>query len=162
MLLIPPGLFQPIPWDEKCFLNATTSICDKDAIGNFRHFYSEDLPAAVFVGSDGIDDCFCNDEQLNSLYRTVLYSFSTSEFNAAVAELQEYLPRLSAKGSGDDISVAAILDIDRIHKLKIFQESAYSSEIIEDEKEVSSGDTDDSNGLVEHMSDEQKEIPVNG
>lgn len=153
---------QPIPWDEKCFLNATTSICDKDAIGNFRHFYSDDLPAAVFVGSDGIDDCFCNDEQLNSLYRTALYSFSTSEFNAAVAELQDYLPRLSTKGSGDDISVAAILDLNRIQEIKIIREPTYSSEVIEDEKEVSSGETDGGKELVEYVADEQKEVPVDG
>lgn len=31
---------QPIPWDEKCFLNKTTSICGSDALRDFRHFYS--------------------------------------------------------------------------------------------------------------------------
>ena len=49
---------QPIPWNDKCFLNATTSICDSDAYDNFREIYFESLPAAAFVGSDGIDDCF--------------------------------------------------------------------------------------------------------
>ena len=35
----PEGKFvQPIPWDEKCFLNATTSICDTDALNRFRSF----------------------------------------------------------------------------------------------------------------------------
>jgi hypothetical protein len=110
---------QPIPWDEKCFLNATTSICDSKAIENFRHFYSEKLPAAVFVGSDGIDDCFQNDEQLNNLYKTVLYSFATSGFDEALTGLEEYLPRLSAKGSGDDVSIAAILDLDLIPQLDV-------------------------------------------
>ena len=75
---------QPIPWDPKCFLNATTSICDSDAIDNFRHFYSDKWPAAVFVGSDGIDDCFNNNEQLYNLYKTVLYSFATTDFNGFI------------------------------------------------------------------------------
>lgn len=113
---------QPIPWDEKCFLNATTSICDLDAIQRFRHFYSEKLPAAVFVGSDGVDDCFSNNEQFYHLYKTILYSFATTDFKEAYDGLADYLPRLSAKGSGDDVSVAALLDMDFIPKLSIVKE----------------------------------------
>lgn len=109
---------QPIPWDEKCFLNATTSICDSDALERFRYFYSDKLPVAVFVGSDGIDDCFSSDEQLNNLYKTILYSFATSPFDDAVSDLKDYLPRLSAKGSGDDVSVAAVLDLDGIGEIE--------------------------------------------
>ena len=119
----PEGRFlQPIPWDEKCFLNATTSICDSDALNRFRSFYSEKLPVAVFVGSDGIDDCFSTEQQLNNLYKTVLYSFATSEFDTAVTDLRDYLPRLSAKGSGDDVSVAAILDLDKIGQINVVKE----------------------------------------
>ena len=114
----PEGKFlQPIPWDNKCFLNATTSICDSHALDNFRHFYSERLPIAVFVGTDGIDDCFKNDEQLNNLYKTVLYSFLTTEFDEAINDLHDYLPRLSAKGSGDDVSVAVMIDFDRLNDI---------------------------------------------
>lgn len=114
----PQGRFlQPIPWDDKCFLNATTSICDSHALENFRSFYSEKLPIAVFVGSDGIDDCFKGNEQLHKLYNTVLYSFMTSEFDEAVGELEDYLPRLSAKGSGDDMSVSAIIDISKLNQI---------------------------------------------
>lgn len=113
---------QPIPWDSKCFLNATTSICDSDAIERFRHFYSDKLPAAVFVGSDGIDDCFSNNEQLYNLYKTVLYSFATTDFQEACDGLADYLPRLSAKGSGDDVSVAALLDMDLIPEIPIVKE----------------------------------------
>lgn len=119
----PEGKFvQPIPWDEKCFLNATTSICDSDALNRFRSFYSEKLPVAVFVGSDGIDDCFSTEQQLYNLYKTVLYSFATSDFDAAVDDLSDYLPRLSAKGSGDDVSVAAVLDLDMIGEISVVKE----------------------------------------
>lgn len=119
----PEGKFvQPIPWNEKCFLNATTSICDSDALSNFRHFSHYKLPIAVFVGSDGIDDCFSNNDQLNNLYKTIVYSFATTEFDEAKAGLEDYLPRLSAKGSGDDVSVAAILDFDHLSKLEMVTE----------------------------------------
>ncbi len=109
---------QPVPWNDRCFLNVTTSICDSDAIDNFRHYYSAVLPAAVLIGSDGVDDCFSNEAQLNQLYKTVLYSFATSDFEDAVKELGDYLPRLSEKGSGDDVSISAILDIDAIKQLE--------------------------------------------
>lgn len=119
----PEGKFvQPIPWDKKCFLNATTSICDSDALTSFRHFYNEKLPVAVFVGSDGIDDCFSNNEQLHNLYKTILYSFGTEEFDDAISGLKDYLPRLSAKGSGDDVSIAAMLDFDLVPELEMVKE----------------------------------------
>ncbi|GAB6108622.1 protein phosphatase 2C domain-containing protein [Fusibacter bizertensis] len=131
----PEGRFsQPIPWDEKCFLNATTSICDSSALDNFREFYSEKLPVAVFVGSDGIDDSFRSDEQLNNFYKTVLYSFTSNAFDKAYEEFKDYLPRLSAKGSGDDVSVAAILDMDLIGELEVvkaFDEEKEKAKVIE-------------------------------
>lgn len=36
---------EPIPWDEQCFLNITTSICDSNAGSEFRYFFSRELPA---------------------------------------------------------------------------------------------------------------------
>lgn len=113
---------KPIPKNEKCFLNVTTSICDEDALINFRHRYSQKLPAAIFVGSDGTDDSFSNDEQLYGLYRTIVYSFGTTNFEEAKKDLEEYLPRLSAKGSGDDVSIAAIFDMDAIAELSIVKD----------------------------------------
>ncbi|MDE5772051.1 MAG: protein phosphatase 2C domain-containing protein [Ruminococcus sp.] len=140
---------QPVPENPKCFANATTSMCDKDAFENFRgcfscdnpesynakfkdvadienrnHFvaYGRELPAAVIVSSDGIDNCFKEDEQMYNLYKTVLYSFSTSDFSKAQDDLKNYLPKLSQQGSGDDISVAAILDTDVIPELSIVKE----------------------------------------
>ena len=84
--------------------------------------------SAVFVGSDGIDDCFNNNEQLYNLYKTVLYSFVTTDFKEACEGLADYLPRLSAKGSGDDVSIAALLDMDSISELSIVKDYDKSKE----------------------------------
>lgn len=108
---------QPIPPNEKCFLNSTTSICDENAIEDFRHCFSTEIPAAIFCGSDGIDDSFIRDEQLYKLYSTIGKSFAESEYESACYELEDYLPRLSLKGSGDDVSIAGIIDRDRILKI---------------------------------------------
>ena len=105
---------EPIPWDENCFLNVTTSICDSNAGNEFRFFFSKELPAAVFAASDGIDDCFRNTRNLHNFYRTVLTSFATETEETAVKNLSEYLPIMSAKGSADDMSVGCIIDIGHI------------------------------------------------
>ena len=128
---------QPIPWDDKCFLNATTSICDSNALSSFRHYYSETVPPAIFIGSDGIDDCFANDAQLNNLYDAIIASFGQNDFDGALTELIDYIPRLSSKGSGDDMSMAGILDIDNI-QLYINREfdEKESEEKIDDSCEV--------------------------
>lgn len=112
------GIFdQPIPANEKCFLNSTTSICDENAIEDFRHVFSTDMPAALFCGSDGIDDSFIRDEQLYKLYSTVGRSFVDNDPTAARNELKDYLPRLSSKGSGDDVSIAGIVTIEIASKV---------------------------------------------
>ncbi|MDR0497903.1 MAG: protein phosphatase 2C domain-containing protein [Treponema sp.] len=123
---------QPVPVDEKCFLNVTTSLCDKNAIDSFRHFYSDKWsvlsdqekiircpqPAAVLIGTDGIDDCFAGAEKLFDFYRVVLSSFTEKDEETAKAELKDYFPRLSEKGSGDDISIGIIADIEMLRTMK--------------------------------------------
>jgi len=112
---------QPIPWDEKCFLNVTTSLSDAQALSSFRWVFEQNnkssylssfqknLPMAIFVGTDGVDDTFGNDEALESFYKTVVQLFNEKDFDEAKAELKTYLPKLSEKGSRDDVSIAGIL-----------------------------------------------------
>ena len=92
-------------------MNQTTSISGSDALRDFRHFYSERIPAAVFIGSDGIDDSFKNEEDMYDFYKTILYAFSITDYAQAVEELKAYLPRLSREGSADDVSIAAWMDM---------------------------------------------------
>lgn len=99
----------PIPHDDNCVYNYTTSICDRTAIYNMRHHFSTVLPKALFIGSDGVDNCFISNDKLHDFYATILRSFSENDENLAVLELLEYLPRMSQKGSGDDISLGLIL-----------------------------------------------------
>lgn len=127
---------QPIPWDEKCFLNKTTSICGSDALRDFRHFYSEKIPTAVFMGSDGIDDSFKNEEDMYDFYKTILYAFSISDYTQAVDELKAYLPHLSKEGSADDVSIAAWMDMDALKSVvdKIKAEGEEAEEPKENKK----------------------------
>ena len=114
------GMFaQPIPADENCFLNVTTSLCDENAIESFRHSYSDISPVAVLIGTDGIDDCFAGAEKLFDFYRVVLTSFRDKDEETAKTELIDYLPRLSEKGSGDDISIGMMIDKELLQAINI-------------------------------------------
>lgn len=132
----------PIPPNEKCFLNSTTSICDENAIEDFRHCYSEQSPVALFCGSDGIDDSFITDAQLYKLYATIARSFATSEYSKAHAELEDYMPRLSFKGSGDDVSIAGLIDISRVI------EAIGEADEFDDSSDIVSGEGTDAKGAM--------------
>ncbi len=102
---------QPIPWDPKCFLNVTTSLCDEKALENFRFFFQKgELPKTVFIASDGVDDTFGSDQALHGFYKSVIELFEQKPFEEAKTELETYLPKLSAQGSQDDISIAGIMN----------------------------------------------------
>lgn len=100
--------YEPIPWDDKCFLNKTTSICDTDAASEFRYCIGgkESFPIAVFMGSDGIDDSFGEEENLYNFYIQLAKGFAKDGYDATVADLTATLPVLSKRGSQDDMSVA--------------------------------------------------------
>lgn len=156
---------QPIPWDEKCFLNKTTSICGSDALRDFRHFYSEKIPTAVFMGSDGIDDSFKNEEDMYDFYKTILYAFSISDYTQAVDELKAYLPRLSKEGSADDVSIAAWMDMDAlksvVDKIKAEGEEAEEPEEnkkTEEEKETIENEKSEEGNKAEEGKKAEEEI----
>lgn len=101
---------EPIPWDDDCQLNVTTSICDDDAIDEFRFYISDKMPTAVFIGSDGIDDSYANEEELYALYRSILKIFIEHGDEVGKSEICEYLPVLTKRGSGDDVSMGLIIN----------------------------------------------------
>lgn len=66
--------YEPIPWDDRCFLNTTSSICDNDAVSFARYYFSREIPPAVFVASDGVDDCFKRDKDFYDFYGSIIFS----------------------------------------------------------------------------------------
>lgn len=107
----------PIPDDESCQMNITTSLCDDDAINEFRYVtYTTGIPIAFFCGTDGIDDSYVSEEDLYAFYEGVLSLFAEYGSDTAEKEIEEYLPVLTQKGSGDDVSVALIVNMPMIKK----------------------------------------------
>ena len=103
---------QPIPWDDRCFLNKTTSLCDSQALEEFRYCYqgNGEFPRAVFLGSDGLDDSYGDGDNLHNFYIEVFKMIIRKGKEATLKELQKSLPLISKVGSKDDMSVACVYD----------------------------------------------------
>lgn len=103
------GVSQPIPWDERCFDNITTSLCDEDALSGFRH-YVIDLSKQSFMAcllcTDGVEDSFPSMDQLYCYLRRILADAVTQPDISN--HLKWILPQLSQNGSRDDISIAGV------------------------------------------------------
>jgi len=107
---------QPVPWDERCNLNITTSMCDDDAFERARHYFSfheeKAPPAAVFLCSDGVDDSlqvFENEKHLYKLYCRITLTFAENE-STYEKKLNDWANKFAIKGKGDDTSIAGFIN----------------------------------------------------
>jgi hypothetical protein len=107
---------EPIPTDELCMGSVTTSMCEENAFSNFRYAYGNDIPAILFIGSDGMDGYFSTVEEyaiepLKNLYRSLAESFLNNGFDEALKDLIDSLPILTKRGvAQDDMSIAGWID----------------------------------------------------
>ncbi|MCM1104452.1 MAG: protein phosphatase 2C domain-containing protein [Clostridium sp.] len=99
---------EPIPIDENCLGNRSTSLCNSNSKESFRHYYSAIKPAAVFVSSDGVEESFDTAGLYNCFY-SVAYWLKADGYEAAKRKLEDLLPQISEGGSGDDVSLAAMV-----------------------------------------------------
>jgi len=126
---------QPVPWDKKCYLNVTTSICDDDildrgeeGVRTFLSLHSEKAPpVAFFLCSDGIDDNYPVDEKENAeclyrLYREIAVTFAEDGYESTFGadgksgQLKDLANGFATKGKGDDTSLAGILNTEELKK----------------------------------------------
>lgn len=108
---------QPIPWDDKCFANITTSLCDTDAVQRFRYSVIDleaNPIAACLAASDGVEDSFFSMDLMHSYCRDLLIYAQRNGVEALNKHLDETLPEFSRTGSGDDVTVCGIVDTGRI------------------------------------------------
>jgi serine/threonine protein phosphatase PrpC len=95
-----------IPEDERLAFGRTTSLCDSNAIGNFRHRFGFGKIQGITVCTDGVADSFEPDKYLafnQKLQKEFLSTPATAE-----ADLQKFLPELSERGSRDDVAIAGV------------------------------------------------------
>lgn len=108
------GFSTPIPWNDRCELNITTSLCDNMAITDFRYFYSDKLPIATFIGSDGVDNSYSSIDDLYHMYLMICLDAINSGFDIMKENIIDFLPKLTERGSMDDVSIAGIINEDAL------------------------------------------------
>lgn len=109
------GFVKPIKDDPKCFLNETTSLCNLKAYDSFcfpeEEFLGE-APSSVFASSDGVANSFSSEEYLSRFYGQIQFSFNEDGEFIGERDIKNYIPELSEKGSGDDVTIAGIVTYD--------------------------------------------------
>ena len=130
---------QPIPWDDRCHENVTTSMCDKDVASSIRSCVidlSQKNIAACYLGSDGVEDSYRNMEGTHLFYQQLSCDLLERNFEGFDQFLGEKLTALSKEGSADDVSVAGIVYPNSIKNLySLFKEKIKSYNLFE-EKQV--------------------------
>ena len=104
---------QPVPWDERCLMNFTTSLCNADAIESCRYYVGdmrEDPILACYVITDGVEDAFDDQSGVNAFMGKVTGWLAGRGARGLEEYLGEFLPDFSRTGSADDVSVAGIAD----------------------------------------------------
>ena len=106
---------QPIPWDDRCFANITTSVCDVDAVQSCRYHIIDLKTNAIMAcvaGSDGVEDSFGSMDKMHAYYREKLMIACESGVEELEKDLYETLPDFSAEGSRDDTTICGLIDRD--------------------------------------------------
>ncbi len=115
-----------IPEDELCVGNVTTSLSDSDAAERMRIVVLDgetNAVAALFVGTDGVDKSLPSDGGASDLFvgialdvidRADKDAWDVEEFEG---DLKKMMKRVSKEGSGDDVSIAGIVDISAVRGL---------------------------------------------
>jgi len=90
----------------------TTSLCDENAIEEFRFAYGDafTIPRAVFLGTDGIDGTFGTGELLYGFYNNILTSINNEGMEIVMQQLPEVLAHYSQTFTKDDMSVAGVVN----------------------------------------------------
>ena len=108
---------EPIPWDDRCVANVTTSVCDIDAVQSCRYHIidlKKDHIIACVLGSDGIDDSFSSMNLMHSFYRRELLYAASNGIEVFEQHMADTFPDLSKNGSGDDTTVCGVIDRDAV------------------------------------------------
>ncbi|WP_028516130.1 PP2C family serine/threonine-protein phosphatase [Ruminococcus flavefaciens] len=110
------NVFAPIPEDPRCYENVTTSMCQDDAALSARFFYLPKglMPAAVFLCTDGVENSYWNEEQLFSFFRGLALTIVENGMEDGVAQLADFLPAMTKKGSGDDVTCSGIINMPKL------------------------------------------------
>lgn len=97
----------PVPEDERLGFGMATSLCSENAAKDFRHEHGFDKLEFICACTDGVQDSFTPDG-LQHFVQDIHNNIKTYGVEREQQELEDFFPRLSEQGSGDDVSLAGI------------------------------------------------------
>lgn len=105
------AVWRPIPRDPDLVANETTSLCMREAVRHVRvrlEPAAPRLPALVMVSTDGYANSYASDEAFQRVGSDYVRLIQDDGFESVTARLEEWLSEVTAKASGDDITVALL------------------------------------------------------
>jgi len=108
---------QPIPWDDKCFANVTTSLCEEDSVQRCRYCVidiTKNPVIACIADTDGVEDSFASMELLHCYHRDLLIYACEKGVPELHNYLKDTLPEMSENFSRDDITICGFIDLEKL------------------------------------------------
>jgi serine/threonine protein phosphatase PrpC len=99
---------RPIRGDERLIANETTSLCSTDAWRMFRSAVLGKPAPMIMLSTDGFANSFQDDAGFFKFGTDVSDIIATEGLAKVDASLTEWLDEISARGSGDDISLGIV------------------------------------------------------
>ncbi len=107
------ALVYPVPEDEMCVGNLTTSLSDDDAEERIRYCgisLSENRILGCFVASDGVEKSYVSREHLDAFFRDAVIEAQQKRTEELCTVLTKNLAEVSKHGSRDDSSLACVVE----------------------------------------------------
>jgi Protein phosphatase 2C len=99
---------RPVPGDSRLVANETTSLCSSDAAGLFRFAVLGTPTPLIMLSTDGFANSFRDDAgffKFGSDLRDLIVADGLEKVNAS---LPNWLAEITARGSGDDVSLGIV------------------------------------------------------
>lgn len=97
----------PIQEDNRLQFGKTTSLCEVNAMNNFRYAVIPiEQVKACFLSSDGVRNSFDTQENFHKFLKNIYELCRDNSLSESKQEIMNFLPKLSKNGSGDDVSLA--------------------------------------------------------
>lgn len=96
--------------DPNAHANYTSSLCNTGALNYFEDWYTTEPIKAMFVSTDGLFKSFASDEDFLRYHGLIVQMLSDKE--KAEKSLERNFGKRTREGSGDDISMALVYEIE--------------------------------------------------
>lgn len=151
--------YEPIPWDERCFLNKTTSLSHYGD-ESFRYCIGRNLPAAIFIASDGMDDSYAPMTELAFEYAmNFMANLAINGEDNTSRMIGSLLDKISEYYSKDDMSIGYIVFSERLRNV-LHNYMVKAESILIEKREKLSIEAKDKYEFYENQLKSKDEIPL--